>query len=144
MKSQVEHYYNEFFVSFSRCLTRHLTMSCNEKVLKLNHWKVELDSTNTHTYIELELAIERAPGLLNLIEFNLTKAEQVSALTKYHTHTHAHTGTMIREIKVTKFLVTFEILWCSKFTYHVLPGAWLVCPIIFPLFVLECRPLVPS
>lgn len=65
-------------------------MSCNEKVLKLNHWKVELDSTNTHTYIELELAIERAPGLLNLIEFNLTKAEQVSALTKYHTHTRTH------------------------------------------------------
>lgn len=53
---QVEHYYNEFFVSllFSLLLyERHLTMSCNEKVLKLNHWKVELDSTreSTHTHI---------------------------------------------------------------------------------------------
>ena len=64
-------------------------MSCNEKVLKLNHWKVELDSTrhtHTHTY-RVSIRHRRAPGLLNLVEFNLTKAEQVS-LTDRHNFTY--------------------------------------------------------
>ena len=46
--------------------------------------------------------------MLNLIEFNLTKAEQVSALTKHHTQTET-SDYMIKEMKVTELFVTFEI-----------------------------------
>ena len=120
---------------------RHLTMSCNEKVLKLNHWKVELDSTrhtHTHTY-RVSIRHRRAPGLLNLVEFNLTKAEQVS-LTDRHNFTYNwNCGTFKSVSSVCPPQCKSSLITCPAFYHYYVThkySMWMPSPYLVPSWLI--------